>query len=162
MNLLEYAIQMEKDGEAFYRNLAQDCAEDEGMRYIFTMLADDEAKHREIFETMLHNNAAKMTDSRIIGVSVNLFRQMQNDGSPFHCSLQQKELYEQAYDLERKSYEFYMEKLSEAASEDEREIIARIAKEEKRHAVVLENIIEMVTRPDHWVENAEFNHMEQY
>jgi len=55
-----------------------------------------------------------------------------------------------------------MEKLYKAVTEAQRALIHRIAKEEKRHAVVLENIIEMILRPEQWVENAEFNHMEEY
>ena len=162
MNLLEYAIQMEKDGEAFYRKLAEKCVGDEGMRYIFTLLADDEVKHRKLFEAMLEGADCEMRDTEIIGKAVSIFKDIQQKGEVFECSNKQVELYRQAYEIELKSYDYYMEQLANASKEKEKETIRRIAREEKRHAVVLENIIEMVTRPDSWIENAEFNHMEQY
>jgi rubrerythrin len=34
-------------------------------------------------------------------------------------------------------------------------------KEEKRHRWILENIIEFVTKPEVWAENAEFDHLEE-
>jgi len=162
MDLLTYAIQMETDGEKFYRDLAGTCAEHEGVRFILNMLADDEAKHRRIFEDMQAELPAEMTDSGIIVVAVNQFRQMQQTNNPLSCTVRQKQLYKEAYELEMKSYEFYMEQLDKAVTEAQRALIHRIAKEEKRHAVVLENIIEMILRPEQWVENAEFNHMEEY
>jgi len=37
-----------------------------------------------------------------------------------------------------------------------------IADEEKRHYFLLENIIQFVSRPKTWLEDAEFNHLEEY
>lgn len=37
-----------------------------------------------------------------------------------------------------------------------------MAGEEKRHFFILENIIDFVSRPQSWLENAEFNKLEEY
>jgi hypothetical protein len=37
-----------------------------------------------------------------------------------------------------------------------------MAEEEKKQAVVLGNIIEMVRRPETWLEDAEFRHLDEY
>lgn len=34
--------------------------------------------------------------------------------------------------------------------------------EEKKHYFLLDNIIEFVSRPEQWLENAEFYHLEEY
>ena len=51
MDIFEYAIQMEKDGEDYYCQLAQQAA-NEGLKTILAMLADEEVKHRNIIEKM--------------------------------------------------------------------------------------------------------------
>ena len=51
MNVFEYAMQMEKDGEVFYRELAEK-AGSKGLKNIFTNLADNEAEHFNIFKAM--------------------------------------------------------------------------------------------------------------
>ena len=45
------AQEMEKDGEEYYRILAE-ATGDEGLRNIFHGLADDEARHRRVLERM--------------------------------------------------------------------------------------------------------------
>ena len=37
-----------------------------------------------------------------------------------------------------------------------------IFKEEQRHAKVLESVIEFVSSPEKWLENAEWYHLEEY
>jgi len=51
MNIFEYAMQMEKDGEDYYRQLAQQTV-NKGMRTILAMLADEEVKHYNVLESV--------------------------------------------------------------------------------------------------------------
>jgi hypothetical protein len=37
-----------------------------------------------------------------------------------------------------------------------------IAEEEKRHEFLLEHVLQFIARPQTWLENAEFNHLDQY
>ena len=41
-------------------------------------------------------------------------------------------------------------------------IFQKLAEEEKKHYFLLENIIQFVSRPETWLENAEFYHLEEY
>lgn len=63
MNVFEYAMQMEKDGEAYYRSAAAR-VEHKGIRSILTMLADAEVSHYRLFETMRFNQKPELDDSR--------------------------------------------------------------------------------------------------
>jgi len=47
MNIYEFAMQMEKDGENYYRHLAEESTIT-GLGKIFTMLANEEVKHFNI------------------------------------------------------------------------------------------------------------------
>jgi hypothetical protein len=51
MDIYEFAMQMEKDGENYYRELMATCGT-VGLQRIFAMLADDEVRHYHTIEQM--------------------------------------------------------------------------------------------------------------
>ena len=53
MNVYEYAMKVEKDGEHYYRELAAK-TNDVGLQKILTMLAEEEVKHFVVFEKIGH------------------------------------------------------------------------------------------------------------
>ena len=44
----------------------------------------------------------------------------------------------------------------------QKDVFLKLADEEKKHYFLLGNIIEFISRPEHWLENAEFHHLEEY
>jgi rubrerythrin len=72
------------------------------------------------------------------------------------------ELYRKALELERKSWEFYGSAAELAASPLEKLNFERVAVEERRHYRIVEGIIDFVSRPEQWLENAEWYHLEDY
>ena len=70
--VLEYLLKVEKDGEEYYRNLANN-APNPGFKYIFTMLADEEAKHYAAIERMQHSGEQALEKSSILGETRNNF-----------------------------------------------------------------------------------------
>jgi rubrerythrin len=92
----------------------------------------------------------------------NVFVQMKKSGEKFGFYIGQKELYRKAQDIEKKSRDFYTEKASEVKQEYQKDIFLKLAEEEKKHYFLLENIIEFVSRPETWLENAEWYHLEDY
>ncbi len=54
MNVYEYAMKVEKDGEKYYRDLANQ-TNDAGLKAILTMLAEEEVKHYVVFDKMNKN-----------------------------------------------------------------------------------------------------------
>ncbi len=160
MNIFDYAMQMEKDGEELYRDLAQKSG-DEGIKRIFNMLADDEVKHYRALEDMKKEKEQEITDTTVLSDAKNIFSQLKEEGK-FEYELPQLELYKKAQDLEKKTESFYREKAEEAGKEYQKEMLLKIAEEEKKHYFLLDNMIEFVSRPQTWLENAEFYHLEDY
>ncbi|MGB3242555.1 MAG: ferritin family protein [Candidatus Omnitrophota bacterium] len=160
MNIFEYAMQMEKDGENFYRDLAQ-ASDNPGVRNIFNMLADDEVKHCKIFEDMKKDEKPQMANTEVLTNAKNIFAQLKEEGE-FDYVLPGIELYKEAQELEKKSEDFYREKATEAADEYQKEILLKIAEEEKKHYFLLDNIIEFVSKPQTYLENAEFHHIDEF
>jgi len=71
MDIYEYAMQMEKDGEDFYRQIAEK-NQSKGLRTISNMLADDEVKHYEIIK-MMKTIKQSVTETAILNDSKNIF-----------------------------------------------------------------------------------------
>jgi rubrerythrin len=160
VNIIDYALQMEKDGEAYYRDLAAQ-AENTGIKQVFDILADAEAEHYETFMQMKENHPVNRKDRDHISRIKNLFTEMKAQGSQGGDS-EQIAIYTKARDVERKSQETYQQKASEISDPEQKSICLQIAEEEGKHYMILDNLIEFLQHPDTWVEDAEWRHMEDY
>ena len=159
MNIFDFAMQMEKDGEAYYRKLASE-AGDEGLAEIFNMMASDEVKHFETFKKLKEKQAAAMPETAVLKNSKNVFAALKTKA--VQPNKDQVKAYKMAQELEKKSEDFYRQKVLEVDDKQIKKLFAKIADEEKKHFFLLENIIQFVLRPQTWLEDAEFNHLEEY
>ncbi len=160
MDIFEYAMQIEKDGEDYYRQLTRQVT-NKGLKTILTMLADEEVKHYDALEKM-KTEKPQIAETRILADAKSVFVQIKESGESFDFDIKQTELYRKAQDIEKKSRDFYTEKANEVTEGYQKEIFLKLADEEKKHYFLLENIIEFVSRPETWLENAEFYHLEEY
>jgi rubrerythrin len=165
MNIYEYAMQMEKDGEQYYRLLASD-SETTGLRKIFTMLADEEVKHYKIIDRMSReSDLTPFAETSILKGVKNVFQDMKDSRQELHIdSTAATESYRKACDIEEQSRIFYQEKAEEVGSDQARKIFLRLADEEQEHFRIMETLVEFVSRaePGSWLENAEWTHLEAY
>ncbi len=161
MNVFEYAMEFEKDSENYYRKLAKD-TQQPGLKKILNLLADEEVKHFKIVEELSKNKKTKLTDSQILMNAVNIFTEIKKNKLTVRPSTSQVELYRKAQGFEKDSEKFYTDKANETTDAEVKPILLNLAEQEKRHFYLLENIIEFISRPDQWIENAEFNHMTTY
>lgn len=160
MEIFEYAMQMEKDGENYYRELSQK-TDNPGLKNILTRLADAEVKHYRIFQGMKNDEKIPETDVEILSHVKNIFMKMKEEGKP-DVDVSQVDLYKKAQEIEEKSRDFYLEKAKEVGNSHRGEIFLKIADEEKKHYLILENIIDFVSRPSEWLENPEWYHLDEY
>jgi rubrerythrin len=160
MNIFEFAIEKEKYSEDYYRRLA-DKTNNKGLETIFNMLADEEAKHYKIVSDMKEDVAPDLADTTVLSDAKDVFTKMRESAQKFSFDISQTELYKKAQDIEKQSQNFYLEKAKEA-EETQKEIFLRLAEEEKKHYFLLENIIDFVSRPQTWLENAEWHHLDEY
>lgn len=162
MNVFEFAMQMEKDGEKFYREIA-DKTNDPGLKRIFNTLADEEVVHYETFKKLAEKSGADAIESNILDKAKNIFAEMKDAGGfDVSSETEQTEAYKKAMEAEKEAYEFYEAKAAEVEDENEKKILLTFAREERRHYRLLENVLEFVSRPESWLEDAEFSKMEDY
>lgn len=160
MNIYEFAKQFEVDGREYYLKLAEE-SKSEYLKQLFTMLADDELKHYETV-SRLQEQDAEYVPSDSFQKMPTLFREYLDNSESFEAEITNLEAYEHAVKLEKESFDFYREQGEKAKNPIEREILYRIANEEKRHQITLENLMDLVRKPEVWVESPEFSHLEEY
>ena len=153
--------EMEQDGEAYYRKLASE-ANNKGLETILNHLADEEVKHYNIFKKLRDGQTDDLPESTLLDDVTNIFedlgKQYEADKStPLDFSADQPQFYRKAQDLEKQSEMFYRDKAEDADDEKTKTLLTKIADEEKRHYFVLENIIDFVTHPNRWIEDAEWS-----
>ncbi|RJX27626.1 MAG: rubrerythrin [Desulfurivibrio sp.] len=165
MNIYAFAMQMEKDGENYYRQLAEQ-SRSAGIKKIFVMLADEEVKHYRVVELLSRKSGnPQMAETKVLENVRNVFVEMKESKEELHIdTTEEVQKYRKARDIEDQSQKFYQEKAGETRDEGERRIFLRLAAEEGRHLRIMENIVEFVSRPEpgRWLENAEWHHLDEY
>jgi rubrerythrin len=161
MDIFDFAIEKEQLSEQFYRELAQR-APHKGLVSILTMLADEEHSHIEVVTKMKEGVPTQVTETILLTNAKTIFAKMRQSKDKFKFGDSQIDLYKKAQDIERDSRSFYRQKAQESDNPGHKAIFNTLAEEENKHYFLLDNIIEFVSRPQTWLENAEFHHLEKY
>jgi rubrerythrin len=161
MDIYEFGMQMEKDGEKFYRDLAETCG-DKGLAVILNMMADTEVKHYEVLKQMKAQSDPSLSQTELLNDVKNVFVQMKDDDRALDLNVSQIDLYKKAQEIEKKSEEFYLAKAGEVTALPHKDAFKMLADEEKLHYNLLGSLIDFVSRPDNWLENAEWNNFDQF
>lgn len=159
MNAYEFAMKMEEDGRNYYLEQAE-CTHDVQLKKLFKMLAEDENRHYEIIKSFVTDPYYKTSDTFKNVKTV--FSDKIKANACFEVETSRLESYEHAIRFEDESIEFYEKKALETKDTAEKNILLRLAKEEKGHKVILENLLEFIRKPTEWVESAEFTRIEDY
>ncbi len=64
-------------------------------------------------------------------------------------------------EVETNIEKFYLERADDEKDPHKKEIFLTLAKEEKSHCVLLENIVNFVSQPVNWLENSEWYHVDE-
>jgi rubrerythrin len=161
MDIFEFAMEKEKFSENYYRELAGKTG-NKGLKNILNMLADEEAKHYKVVQQMRKETPEKITDTKVLANAKEVFQKMRESTEKFNFDISELQLYEKAKDIEREAKQFYLEKANEVDNPDQKEIFKKLTNEEQKHFIILENICDFVAKPQSFLENAEFHHMEDY
>ena len=162
MNIFQFAMQMEKDGENFYRELSER-SDKVGLGQIFNLLANEEAKHYQIVKKMSEDQEKIfMVEERLFENVKNIFIKIKETEKDLQFDTTEAGIYRKALKIEKDSRKFYLDKANEVQEESKKQLLLRLAEEEEKHEFLMENLIEFITRPETWLENAEWNHLDEY
>ena len=161
MDIFEFAIEKEKQSEKLYRRLAEQAARGE-LKSVFNMLADEERHHCRVVEEMRTATPKDICTTDVLAEAREIFRKMRESAEAFDFDVGLVDVYKQARQFEYQSRDFYLEKARQLGTAAQKDIFLKLAEEEDKHAVLVDNIIELVTRPELWLENPEWFHGEEY
>ena len=149
--IFQLAIRIEENGEKFYRTMSKK-SNDKKLRDLFDYLADQEVKHKELFELMVSNiEKYKPVESfpeeyfayvRAVADDV-LFDEKKTDEDIEKIKDAASAI---GYAKEKESNSIlYYQGLKNLVSENQRDSINKIIEEEQAHFVELSNLKKLIT-----------------
>lgn len=161
MDVLQFALEMELEGELFYRRQSGKYAETP-LKTVFDGLAKDEAKHAGILRSKMDAAAYALKAQEKLSGRKNLFSGLKDYKPPVEEMPDQAALYHAALEMEQRSIDLYTDLRTKAADAQTQALFDFLIQEESRHYQILEDVFRFVNRPNEWVESAEFGLREEY
>ncbi len=161
MDVFDFALQMELDGEKYYRDLAEKVKHDD-LKKVLEGLAEDEQRHYKIIQLAQSQTFHSIADSSLNSIP-NVFSRNKDKAFVPEKELiaklkdEQSDVYRAALLKEEESVALYKKLQEDSKQPEAKRIFEKLMQEEKKHVEVIENIIEMLNHVNDWVEAAEFN-----
>ena len=158
MDVFEFAMNVEEEGEKIYREFARKSS-DTGIRVIFNILADMEKEHYQIFsqlkaqEPVLHKSAGLNPQVEKV------LKWIKSYANEIRIDTPQLEIYRQAMESEKKAAEFYLEKAKNEENSELKAALEKIAAEEYSHYETLEDIIAALSPDPIDIEDSNWSRM---
>jgi len=147
---LDYAIQLEQDGQQFYTEAAASTSCVLGKK-MFESLAADEHRHEEILRgvaaAMHVSVAGDMPKERLVTLFAELGPGLKAE---LGADPDDTKVIEKAVDMELASVELYDGRAAKAAAEADKALYARLADEERQHVDILRNTLMYLNDTGHW------------
>jgi rubrerythrin len=155
-NAIKTAIQMEKDGFAFYKKASAQTSSDMG-RDIFESLANDEQLHLEVFQKLFHDKIEKTEWDNLVNSSkkyaeINIFPKDLKQIEGANPDTNELDALEIAMNSEREAIDYYGEIKEKTKDEDIRKIINEIIDQEKNHYSILQEEFDYLGKTGYWFE----------
>jgi rubrerythrin len=162
MDFFDMAKNLEIENRKMYEDFSANAPVNE-FKPVFTFLASQEQQHHDLFAALQKKVAiAVPVDENALLKSKQLLAQWGNQLILPATLNDYESAYNKALVAERQTVAFYTEEQSKLQNSEHAKIVDLIIEQEKRHATLLESLIEFTRRPKEWIENAEFNHLDQY
>ena len=156
MNIFELAKTLESQTEAYYRKQSEEQYSD-GVKGIFSMLADEEAKHLQMVidleEELLSEGQNGFADGSCLTGALHMTSREHVFGGSVVS------VYDFAIEMEKAGVEVYEKLMDEVYDVNRMDLLAFLRNEERRHIELLTNLMDMARKPEEWVEDPEFSHI---
>ena len=162
MEFIDTALEMEISIIERYKTLSEQCVSHEGIRRILGMLIADHENHLESLKSIQEKADFSLEDQGLFQEVKKQLSGIKSGRNTFSCDIDQLKLYKEARELVLEKQEMYQKTRDRLKDPAALEYLDRLILEEKKQLFVLHNIIQMVERPEGWLEDAEFSHLDEY
>jgi len=168
LNAFDFALQMELDGERYYREQAQKSSF-EDLKIVFEGLADDEQRHYKIVQSIQNQTGNYLKPDPALDTFRTVFASYKDDLAALNAKVDIKKLRDEQLDVyrvalakESESVNLYKKLEEQAEKVEDKKIFENLRSEEEQHQEVLDTIVAMLNNVSDWVEAAEFGNRGRY
>jgi len=155
MEILDFAIQMERDGYQFYMDSSEK-VRDPAARGMMISLAKDEQRHESIIQSFKDGCPHMRRSSEFASIR-NVFETLVREGiAVFQDSDTLKSILKKGINLENQSVELYGKLANESQNPAEKKIWGQLQREEQKHEKLLSLTMENLEAPHLVLETSEF------
>ena len=153
---IKTAIQMEKDGYAFYKKASSQTSSEMG-KEIFESLANDEQLHLEVFQKLFEDKIEKSEWNDLVNSSkkyteIDVFPKDLKQIEGANPDANELDAIHIAMDSEKNAIDYYG-KIKEKINEEEiKKIINEIIEQEKNHYSILQEEFDHLSKTGYWFE----------
>lgn len=160
MDPIELAKNIEQEGKRYYEKLARETPVS-ALSGIFKLLAEEEQQHYELFNSWQKTAYPHPSSSGTVSAQAKrVFAALSAQFSLPETAYDYSKAYSKALELERKSISLYEDMLGKSTSPGEKSALTYLIQEEQKHEHLVEHLLEFVNEPKGFLENAEFNHLD--
>ena len=157
---IELAKNIEQEGKRYYEKLSRE-GPVSALTGIFKLLAEEEQKHYELFNSWQDASFPHPSSSgTVLAEAKRAFAALSSQFSLPETAYDYSKAYAKALELERKSISLYEDMLGKSLSSAQKNILSYLIQEEQKHEHLMEHLLEFVNEPKTFLENAEFNHLD--
>jgi rubrerythrin len=159
MGALDLAKEIELKSKAHY--LKQVDQGPEQLKGIFQVLANEEQHHYDLFCSIESGKSnIELNSQQLQEKAKTVFDKISRNFSRFDPIADAESAYRKAYNFEKESISYYQTLLNVNTDPGEKKILEFIINQEKIHARLMDNLILLAQSPKIWLENAEWNHLD--
>ena len=163
MDMYEFAMKMELDGQEFYERQAA-ATQDKQLKEILMSLAEEEKNHYDIFKQLRDNQVASIgelaTGNDTLNKIKNIFVEMSQTPEGTSFGEDAIAVWTEALQIEEKSVKFYIEKAHAETDAEKKCILEKIADEERNHIHMIDGVLTYLKFPDAFAESAQFKNFQ--
>lgn len=165
MNVFEFAMKMEKDGQHFYESESAKAGHP-ALKKIWLQLASDEIKHYEIFRKLRDGEIQEASQMAKLGTDIlkrvqTVFEKAAKETSGFSFGDDVIAAWNKAQQLEVETEKFYRQKEQEESKPEVKKAFHLLANEEQKHVHLIEHVLDFLHQPKSWLEDAEWSSLNQ-
>jgi rubrerythrin len=152
---------MEEESRKLYEELATAATVPE-LKNLFTLLAASELEHRDALVKMKKDAKPSKAQFKSLDEAACVFQPLLAKRELMMELKNERDAYLNVVKEEEKEIGFYVESAEQTKDEAIREILLKIAEEERKHLNIVENIYSFVESPKNFLAWGEFSNLKEY
>lgn len=161
MNIFDCAIKMEEEARMYYEKLATATAVPE-LKNLFTLLAAAEQEHHDALVKIKGDIDPQQAEFKALQEAACLFKPLLAKRDLMTELKEDHDAYQHVVTEEERGIRFYEDLAAQAKDAGAREILLKIAAEERRHMNIVENIYSFVEEPKNYLAWGEFGNLREF